>query len=330
MKVLTTLTVSGGLNMASNAVDTFTIGTPLEHNDGNVDKLNVYANAEFFNNVVLGSSSADTVTVHAQLTASSIAATSISASGISDFETATFNNVVIQAGNIDGTVIGDNYQNTGHFTDLIANNTTISGNLNVSGAIGCLDCANKTTTIYAEATNGTIIIGGIGTTVSASNMNISGNLNVSGSFTTPNLNLNGSQVETAWTAYTPVWTAGTTNPSIGNGTIEGYYKVIGKTCFVRGNIAMGSTTTFGSGEWYVSMPFTASHADAILMTVTLLDNGSAWYNATMNGARAGFNTKAAMQFVNYNNGTADDVNATHPFTWANSDRFIWNGSFEIA
>jgi hypothetical protein len=92
---------------------------------------------------------------------------------------------------------------------------------------------------------------------------------------------------------------------------------------------MGSTTTFGLGEWYVSMPFTASHTDAIQMTVTLLDNGTAWYNATMAGARAGFNHKAPIQYQNVA-GTAGDVNATAPFTWANGDRFIWNGSYEIA
>jgi hypothetical protein len=77
------------------------------------------------------------------------------------------------------------------------------------------------------------------------------------------------------------------------------------------------------------MPFTASHADAILMTVTLLDNGTAWYNATMAGARAGFNHKAPIQYQN-TGGTAGDVNATGPFTWASTDRFIWNGSYEIA
>jgi len=71
MKVLTTLTVSGGLNMASAAKDTFVIGTPLEHNDGNVDNLYVYANADFKNNVILGSSSIDTVLVNAKITASS-------------------------------------------------------------------------------------------------------------------------------------------------------------------------------------------------------------------------------------------------------------------
>ena len=65
MKILTTLTVSGGLNMASTAKDTFTIGTPLENNDGNVDTLDVHANAYFHNNVILGSSSIDTVTINA-------------------------------------------------------------------------------------------------------------------------------------------------------------------------------------------------------------------------------------------------------------------------
>jgi len=153
---------------------------------------------------------------------------------------------------------------------------------------------------------------------------ISGGLSISGSLT-----LNNSNISTAWTSYTPVWTAASVNPVINNGTIEGWYKLVGKTCFVRGNIAMGSTTTFGSGEWYVSMPFTASHADAILMTANLLDNGSAWYNAVVNGARAGFNYKAPLQYQAVG-GTANDVNATQPFTWASSDRFIWNGSFEIA
>ena len=133
----------------------------------------------------------------------------------------------------------------------------------------------------------------------------------------------------AWTSYTPSWTAASVNPSIGNGTLQGWYKVVGKTCFVRGNIAMGSTTTFGSGEWYVSMPFTASHADAILMTANLLDNGTAWYNATLNGARAGFNYKTAIQYQAVG-GTADSITPTAPFTWASSDRFLWNGSYEIA
>lgn len=72
MKVLTTLSVSGGLDVGSTLQDVFTIGTAdLENNSGSVDTLNVWANTQFKNNVTLGNSDADSVTVNSQLTASS-------------------------------------------------------------------------------------------------------------------------------------------------------------------------------------------------------------------------------------------------------------------
>jgi len=192
--------------------------------------------------------------------------------------------------------------------------TNLFEGIGSSGVLTSSITARGVITGTSISTNGTISGGAVtGTTMLASTFNLAG-----------------SQIESAWESYSVSWTSSGTNPVIGNGTIEGWYKVIGKTCFVRGNIVMGSTTTFGTGEWYVSMPVTAVNADAILMTVTLLDNGSAWYNATMAGARAGFNTKAPMQYVNILNGTANDVNATQPFTWTTSDRFVWNGSYEIA
>ena len=61
----------------------------------------------------------------------------------------------------------------------------------------------------------------------------------------------------AWTSYAVSWVGSTTNPTIGNGTLTGAYKVIGKTCFVRINVAAGSTTTFGSGNYSFSLPFTS-------------------------------------------------------------------------
>jgi hypothetical protein len=165
---------------------------------------------------------------------------------------------------------------------------------------------------------------------------LSGSYAVTGSWTATSFtgsltgSVNGATIDnTAWTSYTPSWTAASVNPVIGNGTITGQYKVIGKTCFVRGNIVMGSTTTFGSGEWYVSMPFTASNADAILLNANVLDNSTAWYNALIAGARAGFNFKSAIQYQN-TGGTTDSLSPSTPFTWTNGDRFLWNGSYEIA
>ncbi|MEU0691558.1 hypothetical protein [Streptomyces uncialis] len=67
-----------------------------------------------------------------------------------------------------------------------------------------------------------------------------------------------NSIITAWTAYTPTWTAVTTNPVLGNGSLVGQHMKIGRTCHVTFNLTMGSTTTYGSGFWRISLPFTAA------------------------------------------------------------------------
>lgn len=62
----------------------------------------------------------------------------------------------------------------------------------------------------------------------------------------------------AWTSYTPAWTAVTTNPVLGNGTLTGAYMKVGRTCTVMITLTMGSTTTYGSGFWRISLPFQAA------------------------------------------------------------------------
>ena len=64
-------------------------------------------------------------------------------------------------------------------------------------------------------------------------------------------------LQAAWTAYTPTWTAVTTNPSLGNGTLTGSYHRIGKTIFFTISLTIGSTTTLGSGGWIFSLPVNA-------------------------------------------------------------------------
>ena len=57
------------------------------------------------------------------------------------------------------------------------------------------------------------------------------------------------------TAYTPTWTASTTNPTIGNGTITGEWWTIGnKFLHVVITITLGSTTTVGSGNYSIGLP----------------------------------------------------------------------------
>jgi hypothetical protein len=66
--------------------------------------------------------------------------------------------------------------------------------------------------------------------------------------------LEGKSLSRATKTYSPTWTAATTNPVIGNGSISGRYQVVDKMVIGFFKILMGSTTTFGSGEYRVSPP----------------------------------------------------------------------------
>lgn len=160
---------------------------------------------------------------------------------------------------------------------------------------------------------------------------LTGSLNatsITGSFTG---SINGAVVDnTAWTSYTPTWAAQVSNPSIGNGTITGAYKVIGKTCFVRVKLNYGTTTTGGSGAWYIGLPFTGSNADGIQMPCSMLDNGNAWYQGTINGTYAGFTYRTAIIGQSSGSNSSQGVDANFPFLWGSGDSLQFAGSYEIA
>lgn len=81
----------------------------------------------------------------------------------------------------------------------------------------------------------------------------------------------------AWTAYTPTWTAVTTNPALGNGSLVGRYMKIGRTVFCNINLVAGSTTTFGSGNYSWSLPAQAASAGMAVIGSGQLINGSNRY-----------------------------------------------------
>lgn len=63
-----------------------------------------------------------------------------------------------------------------------------------------------------------------------------------------------SKLAGSWTAYVPVWTSTGTAPALGNGSLTGRYFQIGKLVTVWISLVMGSTTTFGSGVYFLSLP----------------------------------------------------------------------------
>lgn len=63
--------------------------------------------------------------------------------------------------------------------------------------------------------------------------------------------------------YTPAWTAVTSNPAIGNGTITGrYWRRRDKLVTVEIIITTGTTTTYGSGAYLFSLPVNAAVVNA--------------------------------------------------------------------
>ena len=69
----------------------------------------------------------------------------------------------------------------------------------------------------------------------------------------------------AWTAYTPTFTAATTNPTLGNFTRVGRWRRIGKTVHFTIVITCNSTTGQGSGTYTFGLPVSARAGDEALV-----------------------------------------------------------------
>ena len=91
----------------------------------------------------------------------------------------------------------------------------------------------------------------------------------------------------AWTAYTPTLdSSGTTNFGTG-GSITGTYKAIGKTIFFNIRMVIGTSPSFGTGVFKISLPVAAINSNTVVASATYLDNGNGWYFGVANGEYSG-------------------------------------------
>jgi hypothetical protein len=130
-----------------------------------------------------------------------------------------------------------------------------------------------------------------------------------------------------WVTYVPAWTATTTNPDIGNGTISGRFRRLGSTVHVQIYVQTGSTTTYGSGTYRFSLPVVPrSTQDQIVPAVfrlgTYYGNGSALLTAG--------SLQAQLLISNDVDGDADQASPTSPQTWAAGASVIIQGVYEAA
>ena len=118
----------------------------------------------------------------------------------------------------------------------------------------------------------------------------------------------------AWTSYTPTWTGSTTNPVLGNGTMVGRYMKFGRTVVCHINMTTGSTTTYGSGNYNWSLPFTAANAGAALIGHAHLLGTDRWHGQIVISP----NATGTSPFVpiTATNTRVDFMTATRPETLA--------------
>lgn len=132
-----------------------------------------------------------------------------------------------------------------------------------------------------------------------------------------------------WASYTPTWRASIADPAIGNGAIAGRFRRLGTTAEVNVTITMGSTTTFGTGSWFVTLPpgctgRTVTNGYQTKGAVLAIDTGVNSYPCDPYVISAGTN----IQLV-YGSPWAA-VTATAPFTWGNGDVLTIDMSLELA
>lgn len=117
-------------------------------------------------------------------------------------------------------------------------------------------------------------------------------------------------------AYTPSWTAASVNPSLGNGTLVGLASKRGRVVTVTIQLTIGSTTTFGTGLYYFSLPYIPSTTLSQVGSVHRIDSGT---TNVIGACRTLPDGTARMQLY-ANASTADGP--TVPFTWANGDSIV--------
>ena len=115
--------------------------------------------------------------------------------------------------------------------------------------------------------------------------------------------------------YSCVWSGATTNPAIGNGTIDAEYSRHGKTILVSIDIEAASTTTFGSGAWSLSLPVAAENSSfqyfGAVYALVASDNPSA-LAVIAPGA-------SSCQIYSTGGTSGTEWGATVPGAWASGD-----------
>lgn len=118
-------------------------------------------------------------------------------------------------------------------------------------------------------------------------------------------------------SYTPTWASSGTAVALGNGTLTGTYQVRDHEVMCEVSQVNGSTTTYGTGFYTWTMPFTL--ATYYPMPCSALDSGTAYYTGTT------YDIGANNLIHVVTSGNASPWGQTLPITWATGDTLAIRG-----
>jgi hypothetical protein len=123
-----------------------------------------------------------------------------------------------------------------------------------------------------------------------------------------------------WTSYTVTLSGSAGSPAIGDGTVTGKYRRLGKTVDVVIILTRGSTTTFGTGYPRFNLPATAANANHA-GACTLQD-------VSANSFAAACHLESTTVVIPMS--ASGVVTNTVPFTWATGDIIRITMTYEAA
>lgn len=132
----------------------------------------------------------------------------------------------------------------------------------------------------------------------------------------------------AWSTWTPTWAATTTNPTLGNGTLDAAHITAGKLFIFQIDLTIGSTTNPGSGTYSFTLPVTPASGGRLTFYGSAFDTSAA-NTYPIAGIYTG-GVLSLRQFPGTAGGAFATLTHASPFAWATGDVLSIGGTLEVA
>lgn len=138
----------------------------------------------------------------------------------------------------------------------------------------------------------------------------------------------------AWMVFVPTWGAVSgTQPTLGNGSISGRFQQVGKTVHFYITLLMGSTSTYPTTQWYLTLPVPCVTTPPSLVQIfhgRVFDVSAGSGFLAVGQAQSGTYIALETQSSVTPAAGTDAVRQGFPVTWASGDAIYFSGTYEAA